>query len=123
VRGVIVRVRFLAEGGSVRSTIRVLAVALATAAAASAFAQTSDIPANVSSVIDLLVSHQVFESYRVEEGLAIATAGPKFDAFASADEFDKYCRWVIAKAQTTTPTINSGRIVHPAGLVLAQCSL
>lgn len=106
-----------------RSTIRVCAVAVATVAVSSAFAQTSDIPANVSNVIDLLVTRQVFESYRIEDGIAIATAGPKFEAFASADEFDRYCRWVIAKAQVTTPAINSGRIVHPAGFVLAQCSL
>jgi hypothetical protein len=107
----------------VRSTIQVFAVAVATVALSSAWAQTSDIPANVSDVIDLLVTRQVFDSYRIEGGIAIATAGPKFEAFASADEFDRYCRWVIAKAQVTTPTINSGRIVLPAGLVLAQCSL
>jgi hypothetical protein len=107
----------------VRSIIRVFAVAIATAAVANAFAQTSDVPENAPELVDLLVARKVFESYGIEDGIATATTGPKFEAFASADEFDKYCRWVIAKAQETTPAVNSGRIVDSAGLVLAQCSL
>jgi hypothetical protein len=107
----------------VRSTIRVLAVAFATAVVSSAFAQASDVPENAPALVDLLVARDVFASYGIEDGTATATTGPKFDAFASADEFDKYCRWVIAKAQETTPAISSGRIVQPSGLVLVQCSL
>src|SRR5262249_5292098 len=106
-----------------RSTIRVFAVAIATAAAANAFAQTSDVPENAPELVDLLVTSDVFLSVGIEDDVATATTGPKFDAFASADEFDKYCRWVIAKAQETTPAISSGRIVQSSGLVLVQCSL
>jgi hypothetical protein len=106
----------------VRQLARALICAIAMSASTSAIAQTSDVPANASRLVELLVSHQVFESLQVEGNLVTVTAGAKLEYFASAADWDRYCRWAIAKARASAPAVDSGRIVHPAGLVLVQCS-